>query len=128
MNRNLAIALFLLAPALAYLGGTALDGLGAPSGLSGQRLLAELNQSQAFGLLSPVIILGGATAALALGMTGQVRVQAQVHRGELFARIFPQPQIAHLVVTVMSLAVLATFAGYVLAENWSCVLGDRTGC
>ena len=128
MSRASVAAAALLVPSLAFIASAGLYALGLPSGPSGERLIADLNQVDGFGMLSPLLFLGGAFLALAVSVAAQVRLDLAVEGDTLHATARPQLQLALTLLAAISVLVLATLAAYVLAENWQCLVGDKLAC
>jgi hypothetical protein len=128
MTRSSVTAAVLLAPALAFIAGAGLNSAGLPAGPSGQRLLADLNQIEAWSLLSPVLFLGGAFVALAVTSVAQVRLDVALHSGALHATASPRLRLTPMLLASLSVAVLAVLTSYALAENWRCLTGERLAC
>ena len=129
-SRGLALlGLALLAPALLFLAAAFLShGLGAPSGLSGERALAEWNQHALFAVLSPAVLLGGAFVGLAVNSVAMLRLEVTVESATLVGRARLAPRLSNAAVLLMSLVVLVTLVSYVLAENWACLSGGTSAC
>jgi hypothetical protein len=128
-TRSALAGLSLLAPSLLLLGSALLShGLGAPSGVSGERALAEWNQNGLFASLSPAVLLGGALLALAMNAVAMLQIEATVESGALVGSARFSPQFANAAVILMSLVVLTTLLSYALAENWACMSGGAPVC
>jgi hypothetical protein len=128
MTRSSVTAAVLLAPALAFIAGAGLNSAGLPSGPSGQALLADLNQIEAWSLLSPVLFLGGAFVALAVTTAAQLRLNVALQFGSLHATASPHLRPEPMLLAALSIAVLAVLTSYALAENWRCLTGERLAC
>ena len=128
-TRSALVGLSLLAPSLLFLASAVLShGLGAPSGLSGERTLAEWNQNGLFASLSPAVLLGGALLALAINAIAMLQIEATAESGALVGSARFSPQFSNAAVVLISLVVLATLLSYTLAENWACMSSGAPAC
>ncbi|MGQ0668756.1 MAG: hypothetical protein ACT4PO_03615 [Actinomycetota bacterium] len=85
-------------------------------------------RAPAFHAVLAVVVIGGPVAALAISLLSIARLGFRREDGVVFGTVAARLRGPHLAVIVISLAILATIAGYLVAENLPCITGARLDC
>lgn len=119
--------LVLLAPAALFLLANMLNELGvgflyAPV----EALISEPHRQQVSNLLSPVVFLGGLTAALLLNALAIAQLDLRWEQNRLVSTVTIEPRISNVALIVTVGLMLGTFVGYAFVENYS-IVSTHTG-
>ena len=84
--------------------------------------------SRPFELVGLLLLLGAPLVAAGVNLLAVLRVRFAREHGELVSTVRLRPSAWNLTVIAATSALYGTFVLYLLAENWSCIMGVQGSC
>lgn len=81
-----------------------------------------------FNLLSPIVVLGGAALAIGLNLLSMLHLELHREGDEWVGAVRFRLNRVSVGLILLSLSLSALLLGYVLTENWACIVGQKLTC